>query len=191
MVHDESGNIISFHTGFFWCCYYGSNLDYNFNETWTQWFSHKFPLKLCYPAYLYPFPQTSPANSTTNDNSAIIYRGFWSVFVLISVAAVALGGFLILCAAPFASHCLYKAGGGLFLTSGFFLLCAVVMHVVWVQVLDVIQTYVDQKRASHCPEFTLTLSYGLSFVFAAIGVFFSLLTGLLFLLIGRTVQIHH
>lgn len=49
-----------------------------------------------------------------------VYRGFWSVFILISVAAVALGGFLILCAAPFASHCLYKVGGGLFLTSGEF-----------------------------------------------------------------------
>ena len=38
--------------------------------------------------------------------------------MLIGVAAVLLGGFFIICAAPFASHGLYKAGGGLFLTSG-------------------------------------------------------------------------
>lgn len=47
-----------------------------------------------------------------------VYRGFWSVFMLIGVAAVVLGGFVIICAAPFASHQLYKAGGALFLTSG-------------------------------------------------------------------------
>lgn len=38
--------------------------------------------------------------------------------MLIGVAAVVLGGFFIICAAPFASHRLYKAGGVLFLTSG-------------------------------------------------------------------------
>ena len=38
--------------------------------------------------------------------------------MLIGVAAVVLGGFIIICAAPFASHRLYKAGGSLFLTSG-------------------------------------------------------------------------
>lgn len=47
-----------------------------------------------------------------------VYRGFWSIFMLIGVAAVVLGGFFIICAAPFASHRLYKAGGGLFLASG-------------------------------------------------------------------------
>lgn len=38
--------------------------------------------------------------------------------MLISVAAVVLGGFVIICAAPFTSPRLYKAGGGLFLVSG-------------------------------------------------------------------------
>lgn len=38
--------------------------------------------------------------------------------MLIGVAAVVLGGFVIICAAPFASHRLYKAGGSLFLASG-------------------------------------------------------------------------
>lgn len=40
--------------------------------------------------------------------------------MLIGVAAVLLGGFFIICAAPFTSHRLYKAGGGLFLASGEF-----------------------------------------------------------------------
>lgn len=38
--------------------------------------------------------------------------------MLIGVVAVVLGGFIIICAAPFASHRLYKAGGSLFLASG-------------------------------------------------------------------------
>lgn len=38
--------------------------------------------------------------------------------MLIGVVSVVLGGFFIICAAPFASHNLYKAGGVLFLTSG-------------------------------------------------------------------------
>ena len=38
--------------------------------------------------------------------------------MLIGVVAVVLAGFVIICAAPFASHQLYKTGGGLFLASG-------------------------------------------------------------------------
>lgn len=38
--------------------------------------------------------------------------------MLMGVAAVLLGGFVIICAAPFTSPRLYKAGGGLFLVSG-------------------------------------------------------------------------
>lgn len=38
--------------------------------------------------------------------------------MLIGVAAVVLGGFVIICAAPFTSPRLYKTGGGLFLVSG-------------------------------------------------------------------------
>lgn len=38
--------------------------------------------------------------------------------MLLSVTAVILGGFIIVCAAPFTSPCLYKAGGGLYLTAG-------------------------------------------------------------------------
>lgn len=38
--------------------------------------------------------------------------------MLLGVAAVVAGGFIIICAAPFANHRLYKAGGGLYLISG-------------------------------------------------------------------------
>uniref|UniRef100_A0A3B5MY95 Transmembrane protein 182 n=1 Tax=Xiphophorus couchianus TaxID=32473 RepID=A0A3B5MY95_9TELE len=156
VVHDQSSKIVSFHSGFFWSCYSGILPDAFLNTMVTKWF--------CERASFYSF-----------------LCSFWRIFMLISVAAVTFGGFLIICAAPFASHCLYKAGGGLFLTSGEFN----------PGVLNVVQTFINEQRASQCPNFTLNLSYGLSFVFAPIGIFFSLLAGLLFLLIGRTVKIQH
>uniref|UniRef100_A0A673Y4I1 Transmembrane protein 182 n=1 Tax=Salmo trutta TaxID=8032 RepID=A0A673Y4I1_SALTR len=120
-----------------------------------------------------------------------VYRGFWSIFMLIGVAAVIMGGFFIICAAPFASHRLYKAGGGLFLMSALFLLGVVWMSVLWVELMDVVQFYVDHQRSSLCPTFDLTIHYGLSFFFAPVGISFCLLAGLLFLLIGRSVQMQY
>lgn len=102
--------------------------------------------KVCVHAYLFPFPVSHHTHNATEYESAIskfltfsshtglgsgrswqrwltfplcaVYRGFWSVFMLIGVVAVVLAGFIIICAAPFSSHCLYKTGGSLFLASG-------------------------------------------------------------------------
>uniref|UniRef100_UPI003AAADCE8 transmembrane protein 182 isoform X2 n=1 Tax=Centroberyx gerrardi TaxID=166262 RepID=UPI003AAADCE8 len=187
----ELGDLTTFyHEGFFWRCSFGASVDDN-NLLWKLWFTNQPHSKVCMHAYLFPFPVSHQTHNATDYDSAIIYRGFWSVFMLIGVAAVVLGGFVIICAAPFASHHLYKAGGGLFLISGLFLLCVVVMYVLWVQVLDVVDLYVDHQRSVVCPNFQLSLNYGLSFMFAPVGIFFCLLAGLLFLLIGRTVRIHY
>lgn len=76
-------------------------------------------LYLLTPCLLLDFTHHSDGYDITGWRcSCPVYRGVWSVFMLIGVAAVILGGFLIICAAPFASHRLYKAGGGLFLASG-------------------------------------------------------------------------
>lgn len=74
---------------------------------------------------------------------------------------------------------------------GLFLLCVVVMYVLWLQVLDVLNVYITRQRESLCPNFQLSISYGLSFMLAPVGIFFCLVAGLLFLLIGRTVRVHH
>ncbi|XP_052004570.1 transmembrane protein 182-like isoform X2 [Xyrauchen texanus] len=70
----------------------------------------------------------------------------------------------------------------------FFLLVATVMYVIWVEILDVMSLYVDYQKSNRCSDYELNWSYGLSFMFAPVGVFFCLLSGLLFLVIGRTVQ---
>ncbi|XP_028292691.1 transmembrane protein 182 [Gouania willdenowi] len=190
VMQQDHDDVILYHEGFFWRCSFGSN-EVDEDLLWKLWFTNQPHAKVCMPAYLFPFPVSHQTHNTTQYDSAIIYRGFWSIFMLIGVVAAALGGFFIICAAPFASHRLYKAGGGLFLTSGFFLLAVVVMYVLWLQVLDVVDAYVEHQRSTLCPHFTLSFSYGLSFMFAPIGIFFCLLAGLLFLLIGRTVRINY
>lgn len=185
----EASHVMLYHEGFFWKCSFGGSEDDD-DLLWKLWFTNQPHSKVCMHAYLFPFPVSHQTHNATEYDSAIIYRGFWSIFMLIGVASVILGGFFIICAAPFASHRLYKAGGGLFLTSALFLLCVVVMYVLWLQVLDVVDLYVEHQRSTVCPDFQLSLHYGLSFMFAPVGIFFCLLSGLLFLLIGRTVQIH-
>ncbi len=64
------------------------------------------------------------------------------------------------------------------------------MYVFWLDVLDVISSYKEYQKLNKCSDFELNMTYGLSFMFAPVGVFFCLLSGLLFLVIGRTVQ-HH
>ncbi|KAL7385414.1 hypothetical protein ABVT39_021559 [Epinephelus coioides] len=189
VVQQDTRDITLYHEGFFWRCSFGGNMG-DEDLMWKLWFTNQPHSKVCMHAYLFPFPVSHQTHNATEYDTAIIYRGFWSIFMLIGVAAVVLGGFFIICAAPFASHHLYKAGGGLFLASGLFLLCVVVMYVLWVQVLDVVDAYIDHQR-SMCPGFQLSLTYGLSFMFAPIGIFFCFLSGLLFLLIGRTIRIHY
>ncbi|XP_051567233.1 transmembrane protein 182-like [Myxocyprinus asiaticus] len=180
-------NITFSHEGFMRRCTFNDEM--KDNNLWKFWLEKEgMHVKVCTPAYLLPFPIPEETYNTTSYTSAIIYRGFWSVSVLMGVAAVVLGGFINICAAPFARHCLYKTGGALYLISGFFLLVATVMYVIWVEILDVMSLYVDYQKSNRCSDFELNWSYGLSFMFAPVGVFFCLLSGLLFLVIGRTVQ---
>ncbi|KAM6985101.1 transmembrane protein 182 [Aplochiton taeniatus] len=176
-----------YHEGFFWKCSFGADMEHD-DLLWKLWFTNQPHSKVCTHAYLFPFPVSHQTHNATEYESAIIYRGFWSIFMLIGVAAVVLGGFFIICAAPFASHRLYKLGGSLFLASGLFFLAVVVMYVVWIQVLDVVTAYEEHQRVAVCSGFQLSLHYGLSFMFAPVGVFFCILAGLLFLLIGRSVH---
>uniref|UniRef100_A0A8C9Y877 Transmembrane protein 182 n=1 Tax=Sander lucioperca TaxID=283035 RepID=A0A8C9Y877_SANLU len=117
LLQESTSDITLYHEGFFWRCSFGGSVGDD-NLMWKLWFTNQPQSKVCMHAYLFPFPVSHQTHNATEYDSAIIYRGFWSIFMLIGVAAVVLGGFFIICAAPFASHRLYKAGGGLFLASG-------------------------------------------------------------------------
>lgn len=71
---------------------------------------------------------------------------------------------------------------------GLSLLAVVVMYLVWVQVLDTLEQFALHQKVSNCPFFHLSIQHGPSFFLAPAAVFFSLLAGLLFLLVGRTGQ---
>lgn len=45
--------------------------------------------------------------------------------MLLGVLTVVAASFLIICAAPFASHVLYKAGGGVFIIAGGYTVCSI------------------------------------------------------------------
>ncbi|KAG7331274.1 hypothetical protein KOW79_005243 [Hemibagrus wyckioides] len=186
----DVGNSSTFHhEGFFWRCSFGGQGDEDIILKF--WFTNQPHFKVCTHSYLAPFPVSEQTHNATTYESAIIYRGFWSVFMLLGVTAVILGGFIIICAAPFTNSCLYKAGGGLFLTAGFFILLAIVLSVIWLELMDMVGLYVEYQKSHLCPSFQMNVTYGLSFMFAPVGVFFSLLSGLLFLLIGRALKKHY
>ncbi|XP_017403330.1 transmembrane protein 182 isoform X2 [Cebus imitator] len=119
-----------------------------------------------------------------------IYRGFWAVLMLLGVVAVVTASFLIICAAPFASHFLYKAGGGSYIAAGILFSLVVILYVIWVQAVADMESYRNMKMKD-CLDFTPSVLYGWSFFLAPAGIFFSLLAGLLFLVVGRHIQIHH
>ncbi|XP_069493026.1 transmembrane protein 182 [Ambystoma mexicanum] len=178
------------HEGLFWRCWFeGESGNGASGGMLKFWFTNQSPSKNCTHAYLSPFPLNREDNKTAAYDSAIIYRGFWTVFMLLGVVTIVTAGFLIICAAPFSSHGLYKAGGGLFIAAGIFFSLVVVLYVIWVQVMSNLEGY-KKSRQEACAEFSVYVRYGWSFMVAPFGIFFSLFAGMLFLLVGRTIQQH-
>ncbi|XP_026157505.1 transmembrane protein 182-like isoform X3 [Mastacembelus armatus] len=68
---------------------------------------------------------------------------------------------------------------------GLCLLAVVVMYLMWIQVLDTLEQFALHQRVSSCPSFHLSIQHGPSFLLAPVAVFFSLLAGLLFILLGQ------
>ena len=83
-----------------------------------------------------------------------------------------------------------RKANGLLLSSGVLFSLVVILYVIWVQAVADMESY-RALRMRDCWEFTPSILYGWSFFLAPAGVFFSLLAGLLFLVVGRHIQIHH
>ncbi|KAH0624589.1 hypothetical protein JD844_032230 [Phrynosoma platyrhinos] len=189
-LNDTMEEKITFHhEGFFWRCWFDGKVDGNANSMWKFWYMNQSPSKNCTHAYLSPFPLLRDEYNSTAYNSAIIYRGFWSVLLLLGVVTVIVASFFIICAAPFGSHVLYKAGGGFFITAGILFTLVVVLYVIWVQAMADLENYVIMKKID-CPDFSLYARYGWSFMLAPVGIFFTMFSGMLFLLVGRTIYLH-
>ncbi|XP_053169020.1 transmembrane protein 182 isoform X2 [Hemicordylus capensis] len=181
--------VIFHHEGFFWRCWFDGNVDEHANSIWKFWYTNQSPSKNCTHAYLSPFPFLRNGHNSTAYDSAIIFRGFWSVIMLLGVVIVVAASFFIICAAPFGSHVLYKVGGGCFITAGILFTLVVVMYVIWVQAMANIENYVNMKKTD-CLDFSIYVRYGWSFILAPVGIFFVMFSGMLFLLVGRTIYLH-
>ncbi|XP_058478650.1 transmembrane protein 182-like [Solea solea] len=188
--------VTMFHEGLFWrCSFTASSLQY---ATWGLLISNQPSSKICQAAFLFPFPVNEPARDLVEWHSfpkepyehpsAIVFRTFWSIFLVAGVAAVVTGEFVVICAGPLTNHRLFKAGGTLQLCGGVCLLAVVLMYLLWVQVLDTLEQFALHQSLSSCPSFHLSVEHGPSFLLAPAAVFFCLLAGLLSVLVGQIVQ---
>ncbi|XP_038577411.1 transmembrane protein 182-like [Micropterus salmoides] len=185
-----------FHEGLFWrCSFLTLSNEYSI---WDLWISNQPPSKVCQAAFLFPFPVNEPIGSWVEPHglptepyehhSAIVFRTFWSIFLFSGLTGAVIGGFVVICAGPLANQKLYKVGGALQLCGGLCLLAVVVMYLMWVEVLDTLEQFARHQRISSCPSFHLSIQHGPSFLLAPVAVFFCLLAGLLFILVGRSIQ---
>ncbi|XP_032362131.1 transmembrane protein 182-like [Etheostoma spectabile] len=183
-----------FHEGLFWRCSFMAV--FNEHSIWDLLIPNQPPSKVCHAAFLFPFPVNErswlePHRFPTQPYehpSAIVFRTFWSIFLTTGLAAVVSSGFVVICACPLTNHRLYTVGGALLLCGGLCLLAVMVMYLMWVQVLDTLEQFAHHQRVSTCPSFHLSIQHGPSFLLAPVAVFFCLLAGLLFILIGRSTQ---
>ncbi|KAK2857076.1 hypothetical protein Q5P01_005811 [Channa striata] len=188
-----AGDVRIFHEGLFWrCSFMAVSHEYSI---WDLWISKQPSSTVCQTAFLFPFPLNEPRHpwlelhaEPYEPHSAIVFRTFWSIFLVTGIAAVVTGGLVVICAGPLANHKLYKVGGALQLCGGLCLLAVVLMYVMWFHVLDTLEQFALRQRVLNCPSFHLSVQHGPSFLMAPVAVFFCLLAGLLFVLVGRHVQ---
>ncbi|KAF7230156.1 transmembrane protein 182 isoform X2 [Nothobranchius furzeri] len=176
-----------FHEGLFWrCSFMALHSDFSM---WDFWITNQPHSKICQTAFLFPFPVGAPMWVEPHEQpSAIAFRAFWSIFLVTGVTAVLIGGFLVMCAASLASHKLYRIGGAFHACGGLCLLAVVVMYLMWVQVMDTLEQFALHHKSSTCPSFHLNVQHGPSFLLAPVAIFFFLLAGLLFFLMGQSTQ---
>ncbi|XP_073454197.1 transmembrane protein 182-like [Aquarana catesbeiana] len=176
------------HEGFFWRCWFNGE---EFQETiWNFWFTSQAHPKHCIEGYLFPMPiAQGPVPHPSYDPTAV-YRGFWTAFIVLAVAASLVGGLLLVCAVPFAAVQLYKVGGGFFITSGVLLALLIALFALWKEFAADLERYILLERAELCaPDSHVRVYYGWSFMFATAGTPLVLLSGLLFLCVGRSVHV--
>ncbi|XP_025910408.1 transmembrane protein 182-like [Nothoprocta perdicaria] len=175
------------HEGFFWRCWFFGEGDVG--TIWSFWYTSQAHPKFCMHGYLFPLPiALGPSPHPSYDTTAV-FRGFWTAFITLAVAASLVGGFLLVCGVPFGSARFHKAGGGFLLAAGFLYLLLVFLFVLWKELAADLHKYILLERSEKClDDVPVHVYYGWSFMFAAAGVPLVLLAGLLFYLVGRDIM---
>ncbi|XP_074864166.1 transmembrane protein 182-like [Carettochelys insculpta] len=179
--------ILTFHhEGFFWRCWFFGE---DYKETiWNFWYASQAHPKYCMHGYLFPVPIALGPFPHPSYDATAVYRGFWTAFIVLAVAASLVGGFLLVCGAPFFNARFYKVGGGFLITSGGLFFLLIFLFVMWKEFAADLQRYILLERSETCmDDVPVNVYYGWSFMFAAAGVPLVLLSGLLFYLVGRSI----
>ncbi|XP_069602224.1 transmembrane protein 182-like isoform X1 [Ranitomeya imitator] len=176
------------HEGFFWRCWFNGE---DFQETiWNFWFTSQAHPKHCIQGYLFPMPiAPGPVPHPSYDPTAV-YRGFWTAFIILAVAASVVGGLLLVCAVPFAAAGLYRVGGGFLITAGVLLVLLIALFALWKEFAADLEKYILLERSQSCPpDAHLHVYYGWSFMFVVAGAPLVLLSGILFHCISRSLHV--
>ncbi|XP_045887246.1 transmembrane protein 182-like [Micropterus dolomieu] len=173
------------HEGFFWRCVF--QVEPTAHAVLATLFTNQPESKVCVHGYLFPLPVALGQVPHPSYDATAVFRGFWTVLIILGLVAALTGGFLLVCGVPFISHKLYKLGGAFLIAAACLFLFMLLLYVLWMEVVEV-KRYVLQERGEACPHAQVSVLYGLSFMVAAAGVPLELVSGLIFLLVGRVLR---
>ncbi|XP_017275186.1 transmembrane protein 182 [Kryptolebias marmoratus] len=173
------------HEGFFWRC--GFQVEPSTHEILATLFTNQPGHKVCIQGYLFPLPVALGHVPHQKYDATAVFRGFWTVLIILGLVCALVGGFFLVCGVPFISHKLYKLGGAFLITAACLFLFMLLLYVLWMEMVDV-KRYILQERGELCPDAQVSVLYGLSFMVAAAGVPLEVISGLVFMLVGRALS---
>ncbi|CAJ1058277.1 transmembrane protein 182-like [Xyrichtys novacula] len=173
------------HEGFFWRCVF--QVEPTTHAVLATLFTNQPESKLCVHGYLFPLPVALGQVPHPTYDATAVFRGFWTVLIILALVAALTGGFLLLCGVPFYSHKLYKVGGAFLITAACLFLFILLLYVLWMEAVEV-KRYILQERGETCPNANVSVLYGLSFMVAAAGVPLELISGMVFMLVARALR---
>ncbi|XP_028271660.1 transmembrane protein 182-like [Parambassis ranga] len=181
-VTDSPSSLILHHEGFFWRCVF--QVEPSAHAVLATLFTNQPESKVCIHGYLFPLPVALGQVPHPNYDATAVFRGFWTLLIILGLVSALTGGFLLVCGVPFISHKLYKLGGAFLIGAACLFLFMLLLYVLWMEVVDV-KRYILQERGDSCQNAQVSVLYGLSFMVAAAGVPLELVSGLVFMLVGR------
>ncbi|KAM3866747.1 transmembrane protein 182-like [Diretmus argenteus] len=173
------------HEGFFWRCVFEA--EPTAHAVLATLFTNQPESKVCIHGYLFPLPIAVGQVPHPSYDATAVFRGFWTLLIILGVVSALTGGFLLLCGVPFLSHRLYRLGGAFLIAAACLFLVVVALYVLWVELVDV-KSYILQERGESCPGVQVSVLYGWSFMVAAAGVPLELVSGMLFMLVGYVLR---
>ncbi|XP_047209908.1 transmembrane protein 182-like isoform X2 [Girardinichthys multiradiatus] len=103
------------HEGFFWRCMFAA--EPSTQAVLVTFFTNQPGFKMCIHGYLFPLPVALGEVPDPIYDATAVFRGFWTVLIIVGLVSALTGGLLLVCGAPFISNKLYKLGGAFFIAA--------------------------------------------------------------------------